>query len=47
MTAHRARDTPADELDADRRREKRLFWKGVLAALVTVVVVVVRQRYLV
>jgi predicted nucleic acid-binding Zn ribbon protein len=35
-----------EELATDRRREKRLFWKGILAAVVVVVVAVVRQRYL-
>lgn len=46
MTSHRVADTPAEELAADRRREKRLFWKGVLAAVAVAVVIVVRQRYL-
>ncbi len=47
MISHRAADTPTEELDTDRRREKRLFWKGVLSAVAVAVVVIVRQRYLV
>ncbi|MHA3703288.1 hypothetical protein ACXR2U_14005 [Jatrophihabitans sp. YIM 134969] len=46
MTSHRAPDDPVDELRHDRRREKLLLWKGVLAAVVVAVVIVVRQLYL-
>lgn len=46
MTSHRAPDDPGDELAHDRRREKLLLWKGLLAFAVVVVVVVVRQLYL-
>ncbi|SHF54227.1 hypothetical protein SAMN05443575_0247 [Jatrophihabitans endophyticus] len=34
------------ELAADRRTERRMLWKGLLALLVVVVLVVLRQHYL-
>lgn len=47
MTSHRRAPTSHDELQADRRRERLLLWKGILALAVVVAVVVVRQLYLV
>jgi hypothetical protein len=47
MTSHRLRRTPAQELKRDRGIERRMLWKGLLSLAVVVVVVLVRQRYLV
>ena len=44
---HRTEDAAAERLRHDRRAEQRLFWKGVLALLVVVLLVLIRQRYLV
>ncbi|MCW2597172.1 MAG: hypothetical protein JWP39_3060 [Jatrophihabitans sp.] len=44
--AHRRRPTPQDELRADRRAERLLVWKGLLALLLVVLVAWVRHRYL-
>ena len=41
-----AEELAAAELQEDRRREGRLFWKGVLSLVVVIGVVWVRQRYL-
>jgi hypothetical protein len=38
--------TPTEMLEHDRGVERRLLWKGVLALLIVVLVVVVRQHYL-
>jgi predicted nucleic acid-binding Zn ribbon protein len=38
---------PVRELERDRRQERRLLWKGLLALLVVVVLACVRQRYFV
>ena len=45
MTEHTLDDGRRDELDRDRDFERSLFWKGLLALLVVVVVAVIRQRY--
>ena len=39
--------TPTELLEKDRAVERHLLWKGVLSLLVVVLVVLVRQRYLV
>ena len=33
-------------LEHDRRVERRMLWKGLLSLLLIVVVIIVRQRYL-
>jgi hypothetical protein len=38
--------TPAEMLDHDRAVERRMLWKGLLALLIVVAIVLVRQRYL-
>ena len=47
MTEHTVDDGRRYELDRDRAFERSLFWKGLLALLVVVVVAVIRQRYFV
>jgi predicted nucleic acid-binding Zn ribbon protein len=40
-----ASDGARDELVADRRRERALLWKGLLALLVVVALVLARQQW--
>ncbi len=40
-------DDPIEELEHDRRMERRLLWKGLLALLVVVLVAWLRQHYFV
>ena len=40
-----AKPDPEELVRADHRREQRLLWKGLLALLVVVVVVLIRQWY--
>ncbi len=45
MKSRQQPPTPVEELDQDRRVERRMLWKGVLSALLVVVTVLIRQRY--
>lgn len=47
MTTHEPEMTPTEMLEHDRAVERRMLWKGVLSLLLVIVVIVVRQRYLV
>ncbi len=46
MTRHNRIDSPGEELEKDRRTERRLLWKALVALLIVVVFAIVRQRYL-
>ncbi|GAB2457812.1 hypothetical protein [Jatrophihabitans fulvus] len=44
---HAARPDALDELVADRRNERLMLWRGVIALLVVLAVVAVREYFLV
>ncbi|WP_226532155.1 hypothetical protein [Microbacterium paraoxydans] len=46
MTAAPSRDTEAEEIAADARRERRLVPQAILSLLVVVAVVIVRELFL-
>lgn len=45
MSRHRYRPTGREMLETDHRRERVIFWKGVLALVLTAALVLLRQRY--
>lgn len=40
-----SQDEQARELERDQRTEDRVFWKGVLALVITVLLALARQRW--
>jgi len=47
MSEKYSRTFQREELDADRRRERRLIWKALFAAVVVAALIIVRAVYFV